>query len=644
MKKILALLLCALLTLALVPFAALPAFADEPLTVVYVKTGGTGDGTSAESPVGMISKAYDKLDLTKDCTVVVCGALDIAGTFVRSASYTGSVTITSTYGGVDYAATAGAQINAPKARFVCYGDTTFENVKIKMNGDFWLVVAQDYHLVVGNGVTVETTKEATTGKGIAAAFSILAGYQSTEYLGKDNAVSAGNAKVEVYSGEKILIVAGNRLTAGSVRSGAVDVTVGGTAQVGAIYLTSVNKQNMKDGDITVTVKDSANVELVGAALDKGSVANSLTVNWLGGTIGDLRLINGYNIATFPGSNPENYTHESVLTTYTNGTKLIYNDATEAAANFTTVSGLFDAKEKAGSAKIEVPTRPTLENTTDKTYLAYDIPAGLGDDIKALHVKDSKNHGYYDLASAALTSGGTIVVTQKALFSFSMSDTRNTIDGTKGTVLVTAQDGETNYINTATDTKETGILLGNNNFKEANWSKVDYLRVAGDVIFDHIVFFNRAHKNADGNLAPMDEPNTVLALAGSRVVIGSGAQFLSREKSGDTPLNLPNMALATEEGSVVFLDTLGFSKYTGKGTIIVSEDVIPDITPDTFAGFEGIVADKEGNVLFGTAPANPTPTPTPTPAPATGSATVVAAACAILASFGAIVALKKREER
>ena len=116
MKKTLALFLSAFLLLALVPVVALPVAAGEA-TVVYVKTGAEGDGTSADNAVGMISQAYDKLDLTKDCTVVVCGPLDVKGTFIRNETYTGKVTITSNYGGVDYAATAGAQINAPAARF-----------------------------------------------------------------------------------------------------------------------------------------------------------------------------------------------------------------------------------------------------------------------------------------------------------------------------------------------------------------------------------------------------------------------------------------------------------------------------------------------------------------------------------------------
>ncbi len=280
-------------------------------------------------------------------------------------------------------------------------------------------------------------------------------------------------------------------------------------------------------------------------------------------------------------------------------------------------------------KITVPARPTLTNTTDKSYIAFTAPATPA----VTHVKN------FGDASAALTSGGTIVVTQKALYSFKSPDAANTVDGTKGTVLVTAKEGDTSYINISEDTKETGIILGNNNFAEQNWGKVDYLLLAGDVILDDVVLFNRAHKPASADNAPMDTPNSVRALAGSRVVIGSGVQFAHR-------FELPNMLLDTEEGAVVFIDALGFSKYTGKGTLVIAKDLVDKVTANDFAGFEGNVVDADGNALFASAPVNPTPAnPTPTnPTPATGSMTVVIAAGAILASLGALVALKKREER
>ena len=621
MKKTLALLLCALLTLALVPVVAIPASATGA-TVVYLKDGGTGDGSSAENAVGTLTAAFNALDLTQDCTVVVCGVFAQTADFNYGSAYTGSVTFTSKYGGTDYAA-SGAVYNAAAKRYYSCGKAIFEDITINLTGGYWLVVAQDNPFKIGENVTTTFQNANTKGLGVASALSILAGYQGTNKANaeEEKAVTTGNAKVEVYSGEKILIVAGNRQLWGTDRTGGtVDITIGGTAKIGALYLCSVNFQDLKDGDITVTLKDSASIEKVGASLNPDNVIKSLTFNWLGGTINDsMVLTSGSNIAALSNSAPA----ETVYTTYTNGAKLNSNATTQAAANYAEISALFASSAPAAPAKIELPARPVLTNTTDKSYIAFTAPA----EPAVTHVKN------FGAASEALTTGGTIVVTQKALYSFKSAASANTIDGTKGTVLVTAKDGDTSYINIATDSKETGIILGNNGFAPENYDKTDYLLLAGDVILDNVVLFNRAHNNLGATMAT---PNTVRALAGSKVVIGSGVQFAHRQGtytfSGEqVTLDLPNMALDTEEGAVVFIDALGFSKYTGKGTLVINKDLVSQVSADTFAGFEGNVVDEEGNALFATAPA-------------TGSATVVIAAVALLASFGAIVALKKKEER
>ncbi len=632
MKKTLALLLCAMLVLALVPVVALPVAAGEA-TVVYVKTGAEGDGTSADNAVGMISQAYDKLDLTKDCTVVVCGPLDVKGTFIRNETYTGKVTITSNYGGVDYAATAGAQINAPAARFVCFGETVFENVKINMTGDFWLVVTQEYHFVLGNGVTVIANSEKTNGKGMAAALSILAGFQNAQSLAK--AKSAGDAKVEVYSGEKILIGAGNRAIADTDRSGKVDIIVGGNAQVGAIYLCSVNKQNLKDGDINVTVQDNANVELIGSALDKGSVINSLTLNWLGGTIGNVRLINGYNIASFPASNTENYTDESVLSTYTGGTKLVYNDTTAAAANFAEVSGLFTASEKtagtgsvseepapAAPTKVEVPARPTL--TSEKViYQGFNNGNDANDGLSKSTAK--KTFGLTAAENGVgivslLDDGGKIIIISKCY----IGQDGYTIPAFNGnTILFTAKDND----GKSCIGKDPNDATGDGQWGYIMVIKAGHVIIPGNVILRDIGLLDRT-PSSDANTSGWH------VAEGGKLVVEDTVVFAGLSNGYAAP------DLIVDEGGYAYLDTLGFLKYTGKGTIVVNNKLVDKVTKDDFAGFEGTICDEDGNVLFASAPANPTPGTTPV----TGSMTVVIAAGAILASFGAVVALKKREER
>ena len=90
--------------------------------------------------------AYNALDLSKDCTVVIIGRYTQFDHFVYGIDYTGSVTLTSVYGGVDYRE-SGASFEFVPGRFVLFGKTTFENIDCKALGTNLLIVAQ--HHAVG---------------------------------------------------------------------------------------------------------------------------------------------------------------------------------------------------------------------------------------------------------------------------------------------------------------------------------------------------------------------------------------------------------------------------------------------------------------------------------------------------------------
>ncbi len=627
MKKTLALLLCAMLVLALVPVVAIPASAADA-TVVYLKDGGTGDGSTADNALGSIADAYNALDLTKDCTIVICGETTIPaysyGTSHEGASYTGSVTITSKYNGTDYAA-SGAVAKVGGVRFVCWGKTTIENIKYQMTGDFYLIVAQDNHVIIGEGVTIEPGS-GTTGLAFGNAFDVLAGYQDKQ--NNPPAVSSGAAKVEVYSGSNILIGAGNRAIAGTDRSGgSADITVGGTANV-ALYIASVNKDNTKDGDITVTVKDNATVSKLAAGLNAGQSVKSFTLNWLGGTIEDAKLINGYNLATTPAGVGE----DDVMVTYTNGTKLNYNDTTAAAANFATISGLFNVTEKDGAAsgtdtpaaptKVEVPARPTL--TSEKViYQGFNNGADANDGLSKSTAKKT-----YGLTAAEngvgivslLDDGGKIIIISKSY----IGQDGYTIPAFNGnTILFTAKDND----GKSCIGKDPNDASGDGQWGYIMVIKAGHVIIPGNVILRDIGLLDRT---------PSSEANTSgwHVAEGGKLVVEDTVVFAGLSNGYAAP------DLIVDEGGYAYLDTLGFLKYSGKGTLVIGKDLLPDVTKDDFAGFEGVICDEDGNVLFASAPANPTPGTTPV----TGSMTVVIAAGAILASLGAVVALKKREER
>ena len=54
--------------------STLMLFAVSAENVVYLKDGGTGNGSSPDSAVDTLTKAHNALDLTADdATIVVCG-------------------------------------------------------------------------------------------------------------------------------------------------------------------------------------------------------------------------------------------------------------------------------------------------------------------------------------------------------------------------------------------------------------------------------------------------------------------------------------------------------------------------------------------------------------------------------------------
>ena len=103
--------------------------------VIYVKGGGTGDGSSAENATDW-SKG---LALVKDnATIVVCGPVEFNTNFRFSpgTGHTGTVLITSVYGDVDYRATADAAIifGSNWRNGVPGGKTIFDNIAFISKG------------------------------------------------------------------------------------------------------------------------------------------------------------------------------------------------------------------------------------------------------------------------------------------------------------------------------------------------------------------------------------------------------------------------------------------------------------------------------------------------------------------------------
>lgn len=295
-------------------------------TVVYLATGGKGNGSNAQSAVDTMTKALDCLDLSKDCTVVVCGKYVQEEHFVYTKTFEGSVTVTSNYDGVDYR-TKGAEISAPAVRFVCSGEYIFRDIEFSLIGNFYYFIANHYPFTLDTGVEVSSMSNGFTGTGFANAFSISGGSQAGQPVIVDGEPPVDtnelDVNITVKSGYNICIGAYSRGIAGVSYTGTANITVGGDAVVSKLYLTPVNGA-FTAGNAILNVQDNGTVSHVLVAND-GGTAESVTVNWMGGNIAAL-----------------DRAKEGVTLTLNGGMHLTYAESVASAESFAAVSAAFDS--------------------------------------------------------------------------------------------------------------------------------------------------------------------------------------------------------------------------------------------------------------------------------------------------------------
>ena len=337
MKNRISIYLCLVLLLALFAFA-IPASAAGDATVVYLKNDGNGDGMSASSPVGSLDAAYSALDLSKDCTIVVCGEFTSPfKNYSFGGNYTGSVTFTSVYGGTDYR-TSGAQYVFAPYCVACVCETSFENINFVSgnpdgkNGGV-VFVAQHYPFTLGEGVSISGGKNLDGGT-IARSFTIIGGYYKS--VGAPLASETKDVNIKVLSGSNIYIVAMNRNIVGTY-SGTANIHVGGNASVSTLSASSTGVDGSKIGDVNITLADNASIGNFYGSTQTMTV-NSLTFNWLSGTIDEFYW-------DCPYMSPVG------LVTYTKGTLLNASEKAQNRSNFTEIASQFDDVKTASGTVI-----------------------------------------------------------------------------------------------------------------------------------------------------------------------------------------------------------------------------------------------------------------------------------------------------
>lgn len=156
MKKALASFLALIMVFAF-SAAALMLTASAATAAVYVSDGGTGDGSSAASPLGSLTAAYEKIAATGG-TVYLVGKVTVEQTAVNSNSKGGftepehakQITVTSS------GAKATLFFDIDKAtEYLLSGPTVFENIIIDgtdTNTDNLWFLARGNHLTMGENI------------------------------------------------------------------------------------------------------------------------------------------------------------------------------------------------------------------------------------------------------------------------------------------------------------------------------------------------------------------------------------------------------------------------------------------------------------------------------------------------------------
>lgn len=233
-----------------------PAPEVTTLETVYVATGGTGDGSAADKPIGSLADAYEQLDLEKGGTIVLCGEYLVSASILVP-EHTGTVKITSVYGGVDYRVTNSAAFRITGDwvfRFM--GPTVLDGLTFVISASKTATIAANYHpLSIGTDVQMLNTNGAVTaqmrvtgGPYNAATVPVLAAGESSS--------------LQILGGTYSSILAFSYSVANYVNAGTMDITLGGNAKTDALWFGVASSSTSYGGTVNATLKDNADIGIL----------------------------------------------------------------------------------------------------------------------------------------------------------------------------------------------------------------------------------------------------------------------------------------------------------------------------------------------------------------------------------------------
>lgn len=116
---------------------------------VFVANGGTGNGLSAQAPLGKIADAVAALS-ERGGTIVVCGPLTVFSGYSLPAVKE-PVTLTSLFGGIDYRNTNGAKLSL-LGNMLLNSAVTFENITFEQTESSCTIYGNANNIVFGKGI------------------------------------------------------------------------------------------------------------------------------------------------------------------------------------------------------------------------------------------------------------------------------------------------------------------------------------------------------------------------------------------------------------------------------------------------------------------------------------------------------------
>ena len=236
--------------------------------------------------------------------------------------------------------------------------------------------------------------------------------------------------------------------------------------------------------------------------------------------------------------------------------------------------------------VELPAKPT-ETPADKVYTAHDknsdhgITASDNGGASAADPYKTSTEGRWAALMEKHPNGATIVLVGKGFF-------QNEKITSEGVIVFTAVDGETDY--TSRDSKGDPYYMNSKGENAGQYGMFMLKENAtvtldADVVFDNVVILGRLSANGVSN-----------GNSEGKLVVKKTLWVKDNVTFAVMTGNV-NHILKVEKGAVAFLDANGFTGFEGEGVIVLSDELKATAKPEDFAGFEGKVVDKDGNVIF-----------------------------------------------